>query len=39
MLPDGQTRDADVAKSLKGQLAEIGYSPSDITYLALSHYH
>jgi glyoxylase-like metal-dependent hydrolase (beta-lactamase superfamily II) len=26
-------------KSLKAQLAELGYSPSDITYLALSHYH
>jgi N-acyl homoserine lactone hydrolase len=26
-------------KTLKGQLLEIGYSPSDITYLALSHYH
>ncbi len=39
VLPDGQTRDADVDKSLRAQLAEIGYSPSDITYLALSHYH
>jgi len=38
-LPDGQTRDADMDKSLKGQLAEIGYSPSDINYLVLSHYH
>jgi glyoxylase-like metal-dependent hydrolase (beta-lactamase superfamily II) len=28
-----------MVKSLKGQLAELGYSPSDITYLALSHYH
>jgi N-acyl homoserine lactone hydrolase len=26
-------------KTLKGQLAEIGYAPSDITYLGLSHYH
>lgn len=26
-------------KTLKSQLAEIGYSPSDITYLAHSHYH
>jgi glyoxylase-like metal-dependent hydrolase (beta-lactamase superfamily II) len=24
---------------LKSQLAQIGYSPADITYLALSHYH
>jgi len=38
-LPDGQQRDADVDKSLRGQLAEIGYSPADITYLILSHYH
>ena len=26
-------------KSLTSQLAEIGYAPRDITYLALSHYH
>ena len=38
-LPDGQKREADVDKSLRGQLAEIGYSPSDINFLALSHYH
>jgi N-acyl homoserine lactone hydrolase len=38
-LPDGQQRDADVDKSLRGQLAEIGYSPADINYLVLSHYH
>jgi N-acyl homoserine lactone hydrolase len=38
-LPDGQKREADVDKSLLAQLAEIGYSPADINYLALSHYH
>jgi N-acyl homoserine lactone hydrolase len=38
-LPDGQTREADMDKTLRGQLAEIGYSPADINYLALSHYH
>jgi glyoxylase-like metal-dependent hydrolase (beta-lactamase superfamily II) len=38
-LPDGQQRDADVDKQLRAQLAEIGYAPSDITYLILSHYH
>ncbi|HEY2647406.1 MAG TPA: N-acyl homoserine lactonase family protein [Candidatus Acidoferrales bacterium] len=38
-LPDGQTREADVDKALLGQLAEIGYSPADINFLALSHYH
>jgi len=26
-------------KTLKSQLAEIGYMPADITYLALSHFH
>ena len=30
---------ATVKKTVKGQLAEIGYKPSDITYLALSHNH
>jgi len=30
---------ATVTKTLTGQLAEIGYKTSDITYLALSHYH
>lgn len=36
---DGQERSATVVKSLKDQLAEIGYSPSQITYVVLSHYH
>jgi glyoxylase-like metal-dependent hydrolase (beta-lactamase superfamily II) len=26
-------------KTLKAQLAQIGYAPADITYLALSHFH
>ncbi len=26
-------------RPLKAQLAEIGYTPADITYLAMSHYH
>ena len=39
VLPDSQEREVTVTKSLKGQLAELGYSPSQITYLALSHYH
>lgn len=26
-------------RTLKSQLAQIGYAPSDITYLAMSHYH
>jgi len=39
VLPDGETRDVIMRKSLQSQLKEIGYSPSAITYLALSHYH
>jgi glyoxylase-like metal-dependent hydrolase (beta-lactamase superfamily II) len=39
VLPDGQQREVTVVKSLKGQLTQLGYSPSGITYLALSHYH
>ena len=38
-LADGTKRDADVDKTLRAQLAEIGYAPADINYLALSHYH
>jgi len=43
--PDGSpvTQGAGVTmsatKPLKTQLAAVGYKPSDITYLALSHYH
>ncbi len=32
-------RYAITVKPLTAQLAEIGYAPSDITYLALSHFH
>ena len=39
VLPDSQQRDVTMVRSLRAQLAEIGYSPSDVTYLALSHYH
>jgi len=39
VLPDSQERDATMHKPLKGQLAEVGYAPADITYLVLSHYH
>jgi N-acyl homoserine lactone hydrolase len=34
-LPDSQERDVDITRPLTQQLAEVGYSPSDITYLAL----
>ncbi len=30
---------ATVYKPLKAQLAELGYTPADIKYLAMSHYH
>lgn len=39
VLPDGQERDVTMRKPFIAQLAEIGYAPTDITYLALSHYH
>lgn len=38
VLPDRQ-RDISLTKPLKTQLAEIGYSPANIYYIALSHYH
>jgi N-acyl homoserine lactone hydrolase len=38
-LPDGQSRDIPLIRSLSEQLAEIGYPPSKIRYIALSHYH
>jgi N-acyl homoserine lactone hydrolase len=38
--PEGTTvARATAQKTLAGQLAEIGYKPSDITYLVLSHGH
>jgi len=38
--PGGTTEArATVHKTLRGQLAEVGYKPADITYLALSHNH
>ena len=38
-LPDGQQRDVTLTRHLLAQLEEAGYSPADITFLALSHYH
>ena len=35
----GKLRYATTTKTLQSQLAEIGYKPSDITYLSLSHFH
>ena len=39
VLPDSQKFDVTMIKSLAQQLAEAGYSPADINYLAFSHYH
>ncbi len=48
VIPDSAFKDdgkpvtqgvSTVTRTLKSQLAEIGYSPADITYLAHSHYH
>ena len=39
VLPDKGERDVTMRKALKPQLAEAGYAPADITYLAVSHYH
>ncbi len=38
-LPDMSTRDLTLNKPLLAQMKEAGYQPSDINYLALSHYH
>jgi len=35
----GKLRYATATKTLRSQMAEIGYQPSDINYLALSHFH
>ena len=39
VLPDASERDLMLSKPLLPQLAELGYTPADVTYLALSHYH
>jgi len=35
----GTLRNAVATKTLTSQLAEVGYAPADINYLALSHFH
>jgi glyoxylase-like metal-dependent hydrolase (beta-lactamase superfamily II) len=35
----GIQRDITLTKPVKLQLSEVGFKPSDITYIALSHYH
>ncbi len=39
VLADGQARNVTLGAPLLEQLAAAGYKPSDVTYLALSHYH
>ena len=39
VLSDGSEREVTLRRPLRAQLAEIGYSPSDVTHLAFSHYH
>ena len=39
VLSNYQERRVTLRQTLKAQLAAAGYAPSDITYLALSHYH
>jgi len=39
VLADGQERFVTIARPLSAQLQAAGHKPSDITYLALSHYH
>jgi N-acyl homoserine lactone hydrolase len=39
VLPDSQERRVTLRNSLLAQLASSGYTPADVTHLALSHYH
>jgi len=39
VLPNGNERFVTTSRKLASQLAQTGYSPRDLTYLALSHYH
>jgi len=39
VLPNGNERFVTTTRSLAAQLTQIGYSPSDINFFALSHYH
>jgi glyoxylase-like metal-dependent hydrolase (beta-lactamase superfamily II) len=38
-LPDGQGRQVTLTNGLLPQLKAAGYTPANVTYLALSHYH
>ena len=39
VLSNSQERRVTLTKTMAAQLRSIGYTPSDITYLALSHFH
>ena len=39
VLTNSQERRVTLRTTMKAQLAAIGYAPSDVTYLALSHFH
>jgi len=39
VLPNGNERFVTTSQTLASQLAKTGYSPRDVNYLALSHYH
>jgi len=39
VLPNGNERFVTTSRKLASQLAQTGYSPADVKYLALSHYH
>jgi len=39
VLPNGNERFVTTSRKLASQLAATGYSPGDVNYLALSHYH
>jgi glyoxylase-like metal-dependent hydrolase (beta-lactamase superfamily II) len=39
VLNNGQERRVTLRTTMKAQLAAIGYTPGDVTYLALSHFH
>jgi len=39
VLPDGQGRQVTIRTPLKAQLSASGYSPAQVTHLALSHHH
>lgn len=39
VLPDTSLREVSLTRPLLPQLSEAGFAPTDITYIALSHYH